>query len=163
MGGVEQQRAGDRILLGPRRQHALRDVAAAARLGARVPHGPPLHRERDDEHCEQRRPVRRVGQQAQRLRIDFTEQPVEPADLRLLAEIFAYIALASLWNLLAGYAGLVSVGQQAYVGLGAYLLFGTAFFAAMIVTQTERGDRMFLRMLGSAADHMWDHGVVGGD
>ncbi len=44
-------------------------------------------------------------------------------DLALLSEIFAYVALASLWNLLAGYAGLVSVGQQAYVGLGAYLLF----------------------------------------
>jgi branched-chain amino acid transport system permease protein len=44
-------------------------------------------------------------------------------DLRLLAEMFSYAALASLWNLLAGYAGLVSVGQQAYVGLGAYLLF----------------------------------------
>src|SRR3989454_6398986 len=43
--------------------------------------------------------------------------------LRLLAEIYAYVALASLWNLLAGYAGLVSVGQQAYVGLGAYVLF----------------------------------------
>jgi branched-chain amino acid transport system permease protein len=43
--------------------------------------------------------------------------------LRLLAEIFGYVALASLWNLLAGYAGLVSVGQQAYVGLGAYALF----------------------------------------
>jgi len=48
------------------------------------------------------------------------------ADLRLLAEIFAYVALASLWNLLAGYAGLVSVGQQAYVGLGGYLLFALA-------------------------------------
>jgi branched-chain amino acid transport system permease protein len=43
--------------------------------------------------------------------------------LRLLAEIFTYVALASLWNLLAGYAGLVSVGQQAFVGLGGYLLF----------------------------------------
>ena len=32
------------------------------------------------------------------------------ASLRLLAEIYAYVALASLWNLLAGYAGLVSVG-----------------------------------------------------
>jgi branched-chain amino acid transport system permease protein len=53
------------------------------------------------------------------------------ADLRLFAEIFAYIALASLWNLLAGYAGLVSVGQQAYVGLGAYLLFGLAMFAGI--------------------------------
>jgi len=50
----------------------------------------------------------------------------ERADLRLLAEIYAYVALASLWNLLAGYAGLVSVGQQAFVGLGAYLLFGLA-------------------------------------
>ena len=45
-------------------------------------------------------------------------------DLHLLGEVFTYVALASLWNLLAGYAGLVSVGQQAYVGLGAYLLFG---------------------------------------
>ena len=48
------------------------------------------------------------------------------ASLRLLSEIYAYVALASLWNLLAGYAGLVSVGQQAYVGLGAYLLFALA-------------------------------------
>jgi branched-chain amino acid transport system permease protein len=48
--------------------------------------------------------------------------------LRLLAEIFTFVALASLWNLLAGYAGLVSVGQQAFVGLGGYLLF-----AAVIV------------------------------
>jgi branched-chain amino acid transport system permease protein len=44
-------------------------------------------------------------------------------ELRLLAEIYCYVALASLWNLLAGYAGLVSVGQQAYVGFGAYILF----------------------------------------
>src|SRR5262249_46118350 len=46
--------------------------------------------------------------------------------LRLLAEMFTFIALASLWNLLAGYAGLVSVGQQAFVGLGGYVLFGLA-------------------------------------
>src|SRR6185312_11385583 len=46
--------------------------------------------------------------------------------LRLLAEVYAFIALASLWNLLAGYAGLVSVGQQAFVGLGGYLLFASA-------------------------------------
>lgn len=30
------------------------------------------------------------------------------------------LAMSAMWNLLAGYAGLVSVGQQAYVGLGAY-------------------------------------------
>jgi branched-chain amino acid transport system permease protein len=29
------------------------------------------------------------------------------AELRLLSEIYGYVALASLWNLLAGYAGLV--------------------------------------------------------
>jgi len=50
-------------------------------------------------------------------------------DLQLLSEIFTYVALASLWNLLAGYAGLVSVGQQAYVGLGAYILFAFAILA----------------------------------
>lgn len=43
---------------------------------------------------------------------------------------------------------------------GAYLLFMTAFFASMIVTQTERGDRMFLQMIESAATHMTDHGVI---
>jgi branched-chain amino acid transport system permease protein len=46
--------------------------------------------------------------------------------LRLLAEMLTFVALASLWNLLAGYAGLVSVGQQAFVGLGGYLLFALA-------------------------------------
>jgi branched-chain amino acid transport system permease protein len=49
----------------------------------------------------------------------------------LLSEIYAYVALASLWNLLAGYAGLVSVGQQAYVGLGAYTLFALAILAGV--------------------------------
>jgi branched-chain amino acid transport system permease protein len=53
------------------------------------------------------------------------------AELRLLAEIYAFLALASLWNLLAGYAGLVSVGQQAFVGLGGYLLFGLAMFGGV--------------------------------
>lgn len=51
--------------------------------------------------------------------------------LRLLAEVYALIALASLWNLLAGYAGLVSVGQQAYVGLGGYLLFALAMLLGL--------------------------------
>jgi branched-chain amino acid transport system permease protein len=40
----------------------------------------------------------------------------------LLAQAFIVLTLASMWNLLAGYAGLVSVGQQAFVGLGAYLV-----------------------------------------
>lgn len=50
------------------------------------------------------------------------------ADMRLMGEIFLYLALASLWNLMAGYAGLVSVGQQAYVGFGGYMLFALTMF-----------------------------------
>jgi branched-chain amino acid transport system permease protein len=50
------------------------------------------------------------------------------ANVRLLGEVYSFIALASLWNLLAGYTGLVSVGQQAYVGFGGYALFALAMF-----------------------------------
>jgi len=61
-------------------------------------------------------------------------------DLHLLGEIFAYVALASLWNLLAGYAGLVSVGQQAFIGFGAY---GTIFI-------TQQGVEPYLAMILAA-------------
>src|SRR4051812_29116439 len=37
--------------------------------------------------------------------------------------VLTMLCLAQYWNLLAGFAGLVSVGQQAFVGLGAYGLF----------------------------------------
>ncbi len=37
--------------------------------------------------------------------------------------LFYMLALAQCWNMLAGFAGLISVGQQAFVGLGGYLLF----------------------------------------
>jgi len=53
------------------------------------------------------------------------------ADMRLMSELFLYLALASLWNLMAGYAGLVSVGQQAYVGFGGYMLFALTMFAGI--------------------------------
>lgn len=53
------------------------------------------------------------------------------ATLRLLGEFMIYLALGSLWNLLAGYTGLVSVGQQAYVGLGGYMLFTLAIHAGI--------------------------------
>ncbi len=48
---------------------------------------------------------------------------------RLIGEFMVYLALATLWNLLAGYTGLVSVGQQAYVGFGAYVVFSLAILA----------------------------------
>src|SRR6201988_2804718 len=53
------------------------------------------------------------------------------SELYLLVEIFSYLALASLWNLLAGYTGLVSIGQQAFVGLGGYSLFALTIFTGM--------------------------------
>jgi branched-chain amino acid transport system permease protein len=37
-----------------------------------------------------------------------------------LTTLLVYLILAAMWNALAGYAGLVSVGQQAFFGLGAY-------------------------------------------
>jgi branched-chain amino acid transport system permease protein len=42
--------------------------------------------------------------------------------MRMVVEVIALLVLAEMWNLLAGYAGLVSIGQQAYVGLGGYAL-----------------------------------------
>jgi ABC-type branched-subunit amino acid transport system permease subunit len=54
----------------------------------------------------------------------------------ILVQAFIVLTMASMWNLLAGYAGLVSVGQQAFVGLGAYFvlivaLHGISPFAAV--------------------------------
>lgn len=43
--------------------------------------------------------------------------------LRLAGEVLLMLAMAQMWNLLAGYTGLVSMGHQAFVGIGAYLLF----------------------------------------
>lgn len=42
---------------------------------------------------------------------------------------------------------------------GAYGLFFTAFVASMLVSQTDRGDDMFFRMLNGAADLIKDHGA----
>jgi branched-chain amino acid transport system permease protein len=44
-------------------------------------------------------------------------------------QILTLLILAQCWNLLAGYSGLVSVGQQAFVGIGAYVFFTFAVFA----------------------------------
>ena len=43
--------------------------------------------------------------------------------LRNLVELLTLLTLAQMWNLLAGYAGLVSIGQQAYIGIGAYAFY----------------------------------------
>ncbi len=38
----------------------------------------------------------------------------------VMIQLFILVVLASMWNLLAGFGGLVSIGQQAYIGVGAY-------------------------------------------
>ena len=45
-----------------------------------------------------------------------------------LTTLYIYVILAAMWNALAGYAGLVSVGQQAFFGLGAYAAIHLADF-----------------------------------
>lgn len=54
----------------------------------------------------------------------FALPAVAPRDvIQDLFTILTLLTLAQLWNLLAGYGGLVSVGQQAFVGIGAYAMF----------------------------------------
>ncbi len=42
--------------------------------------------------------------------------------INVLTRILLYMALGQMWNLLAGYAGLASLGNQIFVGLGGYCL-----------------------------------------
>lgn len=44
-------------------------------------------------------------------------------NLRYIVEIFCVFAFAQSWNFLAGYVGLMSFGQQLFIGLGAYFVF----------------------------------------
>lgn len=48
-----------------------------------------------------------------------------------LVTLFALIVMATMWNLLAGYGGMVSIGQQAYIGIGAYGLIYMAEVVGM--------------------------------
>jgi branched-chain amino acid transport system permease protein len=48
---------------------------------------------------------------------------------RQLTDLFVFIILATSWNLLGGFGGMVSIGQQAYIGLGAY---GMVVFADLL-------------------------------
>lgn len=58
-----------------------------------------------------------------------------------LALLFTYVLLATTWNLLAGYGGLISIGQQAFIGLGGY---GLVFLADTV------GLHPFLAVPGAA-------------
>jgi branched-chain amino acid transport system permease protein len=55
-----------------------------------------------------------------------------------LTTLFIYVLLAVTWNALAGYGGLVSIGQQAFFGLGAYAAVrlahaGVSVYPALII------------------------------
>src|SRR6185503_17240268 len=51
--------------------------------------------------------------------------------LRDLDEVACYLIFAMMWNLLAGYGGMVSIGQQAFLGLGGYALLVMGNFFAI--------------------------------
>jgi len=60
----------------------------------------------------------------------------DPGTTAVLINFLILLTMAAMWNLLAGYAGLISVGQQAFVGLGAYTVLvlaqnGLSPFAAI--------------------------------
>lgn len=45
---------------------------------------------------------------------------VESSWMREVVELSCYLMYAVMWNLMAGYGGMVSIGQQAFFGLGGY-------------------------------------------
>lgn len=51
--------------------------------------------------------------------------------LRYLTDLLLMISVAQLWNLLAGFGGIVSIGQHAFIGAGAYAFFGLAVLAGV--------------------------------
>jgi branched-chain amino acid transport system permease protein len=55
----------------------------------------------------------------------------DPDVVQKLTTLLILVLLAAMWNALAGYGGLLSVGQQAFIGIGAY---GTVFFADLGIT-----------------------------
>jgi branched-chain amino acid transport system permease protein len=50
---------------------------------------------------------------------------------REFVEIACYFVFAAMWNLLAGYGGMVSIGQQAFLGLGGYAMLVMANFGGV--------------------------------
>ncbi|MBC8094089.1 MAG: branched-chain amino acid ABC transporter permease, partial [Pseudonocardia sp.] len=61
-----------------------------------------------------------------------------------LTSFLILVILAAMWNALAGYGGLVSVGLQAYIGFGAYAVIfltqrGMPAYAAVVVAAVASG------------------------
>lgn len=92
---------------------------------------------------------------------------LEPGWVERLTVLYIYGTLALMWNALAGYAGLVSVGHQAFFGLGAYAAVRLAdagigpypalFLGAVLVALVALGISTFMLRLrgGEFAIGMW--------
>jgi branched-chain amino acid transport system permease protein len=63
-----------------------------------------------------------------------------PVVIQQTTTFLILVILASMWNALAGYGGLVSVGQQAYIGFGAYA----------VIFLTQRGVEPYLSIVIAA-------------
>jgi branched-chain amino acid transport system permease protein len=84
-----------------------------------------------------------------------------------LTTLFIYVILAVTWNALAGYGGLVSVGQQVFFGLGAYatarladagvnVYFSLVLAAALVAVVSLPMSAFMLRLRdGEFAIGMW--------
>jgi branched-chain amino acid transport system permease protein len=84
-----------------------------------------------------------------------------------LTTLFVYVILSVTWNALAGYGGLVSVGQQVFFGLGAYAtarladagvnVYFSLVLAAMLVAVASMPMSAFMLRLrdGEFAIGMW--------
>lgn len=94
--------------------------------------------------------------------------PSAPANvIERLTVLFIYIIMAAMWNALAGYGGLVSIGQQLFFGLGAYMTiriadaglnpFMSILVAALVVGAISWALSLFMLQLraGEFAIGMW--------
>jgi branched-chain amino acid transport system permease protein len=55
----------------------------------------------------------------------------DAAWMREFVEIGCYFIFAAMWNLLAGYGGMVSIGQQAFFGVGGYVMLALGNFGGV--------------------------------
>ena len=67
-----------------------------------------------------------------------------------MTTLLIFVLMAVMWNALAGYGGLVSVGQQAYIGLGAYATVWLADHSVNPYLAMVHRDALLRRRLGPA-------------
>lgn len=69
----------------------------------------------------------------------------ESSWMREFVEIACYLIFAMMWNLMAGYGGMVSIGQQAFFGVGGYAMlvlgnfYGVNPFVAVVLGAAVAG------------------------